>query len=105
MMLENATDTISLIKDLVGMAAVPAAIWAYKLQTEMTKLKEGQQGIKESNTKEHAHVCELLKEVKSLIATSEKDNRDEHRALGDKIVEIDKRNSVEHAILSQGGKL
>ena len=96
---------LALFKDIVGIAILPASLFAYKMYTELSALKDGQKSIKESSSKGHEQVIQALKETQDLIRISERDNRLEHKELADTIHEIDKNNTREHAILSNGGKL
>ena len=103
---------IALLKDIVGIALLPLAYFSWKInqefkdgKSERDSLKSAIKATADQNSREHQQVISAIKDIQILIKESEKDNRVEHKQLSDTIHEIDKNNTREHAILSNGGKL
>ena len=103
---------LTILKDVVGIALLPIAYFVWQVKQEFKDGKAERDGLRsaikstaEQNSREHAQVIQALKDTQELIKVSERDNRMEHKELSDTIHEIDKNNTREHAILSNGGKL
>ena len=108
----NSMDLLNLLKDVVGIALLPLSYFAWRILQEFKDghgERESLKGIirstSEQSAREHAQIVQALKETQDLIRVSERDNRLEHKELADTIHDIDKNNTREHAILSNGGKL
>ena len=96
---------MGMLKLILDLAVIPAVLFGYKVMVELSSLKGSISSTKEQNSKEHAEVIKSIKELGDVVRSGEKDNRLEHKELGQRIHELDAANRVEHAILSNGGKL
>ena len=103
---------IALLKDFVGIALLPLSYFSWRIlqefkdgKDERNSLKSAIKALGEQQTKHFEQKMQAIEKVGELVRTSEKDNRTEHKELGQKIHELETTNKVEHAILSNGGKL
>ena len=96
---------IELLKLLLDFAVIPAAIFAYKIMTEITSLKSGLSGMREQNSKEHNEVVKTIKELHVELRDSERRNQSEHKELGAKLSDFERENEVQHTILNNGKRL
>jgi hypothetical protein len=72
---------IEILKLVLNAAIVPAAIWAYKINSTLESINK------------------KLDKIETIVERNEERNHHEHDILNVKLHELDKRNSIEHAQL------
>lgn len=92
------SNTIQILQLLLTAGVIPATLFAFKLKSAVEKLSEK---IEEQGTKQkeiYSRICH----IENKIEQYEEKNENIHKEIFSQMNELDKKNAVEHAIMSNG---
>ena len=95
-------NTIDLIQMLITVAIIPAGIFAFQLKASIERMNELMLSGQETAKEAHAEIIARVTKIESKIEQYEHENEEDHKQIYSLINDIDKRNSVDHAIFANG---